>query len=148
MKLKNIYIIASFLVFAGALVSKADAEGGKDDYFGARFKEGQGIELSDETKTIIALQTVEVEEEQHGSETITIIPVSALLETVTGTYVYVVNGNSYLRTQVETKELTESNLQVLDGLFAGDEIVIQPVNTLWYAELQALRGGKACADGH
>jgi hypothetical protein len=26
--------------------------------------------------------------------------------------------------------------------------VVQPVMTLWLAELQSLRGGKACADGH
>lgn len=38
-------------------------------------------------------------------------------------------------------------LQVTDGLYAGDQIVVQPVMTLWMAELQSLRGGKVCSDG-
>jgi hypothetical protein len=38
--------------------------------------------------------------------------------------------------------------EVTDGLYAGDQIVVSPVMTLWLAELQSLRGGKACADGH
>ncbi len=118
------------------------------DYFGARFKEGQGIELSVETKRIIGLQTVEVEEIEQGSKNIAIIPVSSILKTVTGTYVYVVNGKYYLRTQVTLSEFDSTMAHVSDGLFPGDEVVTTPVNSLWYAELQAIRGGKACTDGH
>lgn len=131
-----------------AVVSESLAEEAQEDYFGARYKEGQGIEVSDETKVILDLQTAEVEEQRHGSQSINIIPVSSLLNTVTGKYVYVVNGSYYLRTKIETGSISEQNIQVLDGLFPGDEIVVRPVNSLWYAELQALRGGKACADGH
>ena len=32
--------------------------------------------------------------------------------------------------------------------FDRDEVVVNPVMTLWMAELQSIRGGKACADGH
>jgi hypothetical protein len=39
-------------------------------------------------------------------------------------------------------------VQITDGLYAGDQVVVQPVMSLWLAELQSLRGGKACADGH
>ena len=116
--------------------------------FGARFKEGKGIEVSPETKGIIGLQTAEVKEEQEGTRTVAIVPASALLKTITGQYVYVVNGDHYLRTQVTTSDIDKQNARIVDGLFAGDEVVTTPVNSLWYAELQALRGGKACADGH
>ena len=140
-------IIASLLIICW-LAPVTNAEVGRQDYFGARFKSGQGVEVSEETKKIIALQTTEVEEGSNGSQTITIIPASSILKTVTGTYVYVVNGKFFLRTLIKTKKSDGSHLEVLDGLFSGDEIVVQPVNTLWYTELQALRGGKACTEGH
>jgi hypothetical protein len=39
-------------------------------------------------------------------------------------------------------------VEITDGLYAGDQIVTSPVNDLWMAELQILRGGKACTCGH
>ena len=38
--------------------------------------------------------------------------------------------------------------EITEGLYAGDQIVTSPVNTLWMAELQILRGGKSCTCGH
>ena len=42
----------------------------------------------------------------------------------------------------------EQSVEITDGLYAGDEIVAAPVMSLWMAELQVLRGGKACTCGH
>ena len=83
-----------------------------------------------------------------SSEAVAVIPASALLETVSGTFVYVVNGKHFIRTAVKTGRSASGQIEITDGLYAGDEVVKTPVKSLWYAELQALRGGTACADGH
>ena len=204
-----------------------------DAYFGARFKEGKGVELAEEMRNALKLETVEVAEEllssevavamqvyattptvqatglireqqatlkvgssvalasergtatltrlaptpqageyegtfeitpsgdvpavgdsvvgvipQPNGEPVAVIPASALLETVSGHFVYVANGKHYLRTPVTIGRSGGDRIEVADGLYPGDVVVKHPVRPLWYAELQALRGGKACADGH
>lgn len=79
---------------------------------------------------------------------VTVIPRSALLKTAEGTFAYTVNGAFYLRTPVKTGVMNEQFVEVTDGLYAGDEVVSSPVMSLWMAELQVLRGGKACTCGH
>ena len=76
------------------------------------------------------------------------IPRSALLKTAEGTFAYTVNGAHYLRTPVKVGAMNEQTVEVTDGLYAGDEVVASPVMSLWMAELQVLRGGKACTCGH
>ncbi|HEY1082383.1 MAG TPA: hypothetical protein VGE29_08990 [Prosthecobacter sp.] len=76
------------------------------------------------------------------------IPRSALLKTAEGTFVYTVNGKFYLRTPVKVGAMNERSVEIMDGLYSGDEIVASPVMSLWMAELQVLRGGKACTCGH
>lgn len=76
------------------------------------------------------------------------VPRSALLKTAEGWFVYAVNGSFYLRTAVKIGAMSDEFAEITEGLYAGDQIVTSPVNTLWMAELQSLRGGKACADGH
>lgn len=76
------------------------------------------------------------------------VPGSALLRTVEGEFVYTVSGEHYVRTHVKTGVIDNDFVEITDGLFAGDQVVVRPVMTLWMAELQSLRGGKACADGH
>jgi multidrug efflux pump subunit AcrA (membrane-fusion protein) len=76
------------------------------------------------------------------------VPRSALFRTTEGDFVYTVSGDHFMRTPVKPGALNHEFAEVTDGLYAGDQIVVQPVMTLWMAELQSLRGGKACADGH
>jgi multidrug efflux pump subunit AcrA (membrane-fusion protein) len=76
------------------------------------------------------------------------IPRSALLKTAEGTFAYTVNGKFYLRTPVKVGAMNEHVVEITDGLYAGDEIIASPVMSLWMAELQVLRGGKACTCGH
>ena len=38
--------------------------------------------------------------------------------------------------------------EVGDGLLEGDEIAVAGAQGLWLAELQAVKGGVGCADGH
>jgi multidrug efflux pump subunit AcrA (membrane-fusion protein) len=60
----------------------------------------------------------------------------------------VVNGFYYVRTPVKVGASGGEHVEITDGLYAGDEIVVSPVMSLWLAELQVLRGGKACTCGH
>lgn len=83
-----------------------------------------------------------------AGEPVASIPRSALLKTAEGTFAYTVNGKFYLRTPVKVGAANEQSVEITDGLYAGDEIVAAPVMSLWMAELQVLRGGKACTCGH
>ena len=81
-------------------------------------------------------------------EAATVVPRAALLKTAEGPFVYAVNEKFYLRTPVKVGAMNAEFAEITDGLYAGDEIVVSPVNTLWMAELQLMRGCKACTCGH
>jgi len=83
-----------------------------------------------------------------AGEAVTAIPRSALLKTAEGHFVYAVNADFYVRTPVKVGALSDDHAEITDGLYTGDEIVVSPVMSLWLAELQVLRGGKACTCGH
>jgi len=83
-----------------------------------------------------------------GDKAVVSIPRSALLRTTEGDFVYTVSGEHFVRTPVKLGVVNREYAEVTEGLFEGDKIVVQPVTTLWLAELQSIRGGKACADGH
>ena len=78
----------------------------------------------------------------------TIIPASAVVESVRGSFVYAANGGAFLRTPVVLGSRQGDRIEVVDGLFEGDEIVSAGASNLWVIELQAVNGGKGCADGH
>jgi len=81
-------------------------------------------------------------------EAVASIPRSALLQTAEGTFAYTMNGKFYIRTPVKVGAMSEDHVEITDGLYAGDEVIVSPVMSLWMAELQVLRGGKACTCGH
>ena len=83
-----------------------------------------------------------------AGEAVTAVPRSALLKTAEGNFVYAVNGEFYVRTPVKVGAMSDEHAEITDGLYAGDQIVVSPVMSLWLAELQVLRGGKACTCGH
>jgi hypothetical protein len=82
-----------------------------------------------------------------AEKTVTTVPRSAFLRTTEGDFVYTVNGDYFVRAPIRIGNSTREFVEVTDGLYAGDRIVVKPVMTLWMAELQFLRGGKPCADG-
>lgn len=85
----------------------------------------------------------------HPGETdVAVVPSTAVVESVRGDFVYVANGQSFLRTPVVIGARSADRLEIVDGLFEGDEIVTTGASSLWMIELQAVNGGKGCADGH
>ncbi len=96
------------------------------------YKEGAGLSLSEEAAAFVALETAPA---QLGSEGAVRAPDSAVLQTAKGRFVYVQNGDRYLRTPAA-------------DLYEGDVIVTRGAQSLWLAELQAINGGVGCADGH
>lgn len=83
-----------------------------------------------------------------AGEAVPSIPKSALLTSAEGTFVYAKNDQFYLRTAVKVGARSSDQVEITDGLYAGDEIVTSAVMSLWLAELQVLRGGKSCTCGH
>jgi hypothetical protein len=81
-----------------------------------------------------------------GDETTLAVPRHAVLRTVEGPFVYAASGERFVRTRIKLGTEDNNFVQVLDGLYSGDQIVTEPVMPLWMAELQSIRGGKSCAD--
>lgn len=79
---------------------------------------------------------------------VTAIPSAAVVDSVKGAFVYAENGGSFLRTPVQLGAEQNGTIEIVDGLFEGDVIVASGASDLWLVELQAVNGGKACADGH
>jgi hypothetical protein len=113
----------------------------------ATYKAGHGLQLTPIAASFIALAAADVVTRDFGAaKGATAIPATALLRTVKGDFVYVVNGEWFLRTPVKLGAADSSHLAVEDGLYEGDKIVIRGVRELWLAELQAVNGGVGCAD--
>lgn len=79
-------------------------------------------------------------------ENVVSVPRSALLRTSEGNFVYAVSGDRFVRAAVKLGVVNGEFAEVADGLYAGDQIAVKPIMSLWLAELQAIRGGKACSD--
>lgn len=75
------------------------------------------------------------------AKSVAAVPRSAVLTAAEGPFVYVLNGQHFLRTLIKTGGQNKDWIEVTDGLFAGDKIVTRPVETLWMTELRAVKGG-------
>ncbi len=70
-----------------------------------------------------------------------VIPRSAYLRAADGDFVYLVNGEAYLRTPVKVGAQTDQFIAITDGLKAGQSVVSQSVEMLWLTELRLTKGG-------
>ncbi len=115
----------------------------------ATYKAGHGVQLTAPARQFAGLKTAEVGSHSFaGSGEVTAVPISALLRTVRGDFVYVANGDWFLRTPVVTGAANATHIEIKEGLYEGDAIVTQGVRALSLSEIQALNGGVGCADGH
>jgi hypothetical protein len=99
------------------------------------------IEIPDVQEQFKIGMTFETTFIAQQAQSVTAISRSALLKTTAGTFAYVVNGDYFFRTTIKTGAENQDFVEVKDGLYPGDQIVKQPVMTLWIAELQAIKGG-------
>ena len=72
------------------------------------------------------------------------IPSAALLQCSDGHSVFTVSGEHLVRTPVKVGATSGGFVEIKDGLYAGDQVVLQPVMSLWMTELAAVKGGQAC----
>ena len=79
-----------------------------------------------------------------SSESVVTIPRAALLQCSDGHSVYTVSGEHLVRTPVKVGATSADFVEIKDGLYAGDQVVLQPVMSLWMTELAAVKGGQAC----
>jgi hypothetical protein len=79
---------------------------------------------------------------EAGTEaTVLTIPRSAVLETATGKFAFVQNGDYLLRTAVDTGVESPEYIEITDGLYPGDIVATKPVETLYLVELRLTKGG-------
>ncbi len=69
------------------------------------------------------------------------MPRSALLKAATGNFAYVMNGERFLRTEVEIGAFNETMIEVMEGVYPGDVVASGGVEDLWLIELRFTKGG-------
>jgi len=137
---------------------------------GPQFSAKKGLLLPDDTRQSLGLRIVEVTEQKVpatldvqlriykigdavGLASGMVTPEQAkLLKTgqavrvriSDGHSVYTVGGEHLVRTPVKIGASNAEFVEIKDGLCAGDQVVLQPVMSLWMAELAAVKGGQAC----
>ena len=79
-----------------------------------------------------------------SAETVVTIPRAALLQCSDGYSVYTVSGEHLVRVPVKVGAISGDLVEIKDGLYAGDQVVLQPVMSLWMTELAAVKAGQAC----
>jgi multidrug efflux pump subunit AcrA (membrane-fusion protein) len=72
------------------------------------------------------------------------VPRTALVRTTEGYSVYTVSGDHFVRTSVKVGAINAELAEITDGLYAGDQVVSEPVMSLWLTELAAVKGGHPC----
>lgn len=113
----------------------------------ASYKAGHGIQLTPVGAAAIELKAADVTtREIGGAAAAPAIPAEALLRTIKGDFVYVSNGDWFLRTPVTVGAFDGKWYEIKDGLYEGDRIVVNGTRAIWLAELQAVNGGVGCAD--
>ena len=99
------------------------------------------VGISNATTTLKPGEFVAARISVPRADAVAAIPQSALLRTSEGSFVYAVNGDAYFRTAVKTGVEADGWVEIADGLLAGDQVVVQPVQTFWLIELRAVKGG-------
>ena len=138
-------LVLPLLLFAGLLLpgcghSHAESNTGSAPAPepAALYKAGHGLKLTPFAREFVGLATTEF----SGR-----LPAAALLRTVQGDFVFVANGEWFLRTPITVSAVDGASFTVKDGLYEGDTIVTRGMRALWLAELHNLRAGQACARG-
>lgn len=144
MKTFSSILLVVALAGCGKQATSGQIEGAVPPAKAAEFKKGQGLLLTPDAAEFIGLRKAEAQAKADR----VLVPVDALLRNSEGAFVFVQNGQRWLRTEVKLGVESDGSIQVADGLLEGDVIAIAGVWGLWLAELQAIKGGVGCTDGH
>ena len=144
--MRNVIFVYSLAVLAGCgkPATSVGAESPAPAAKAAEFKKGQGLLLTPEAAEFIGLRKAEALTKADR----VVLPRQALLRTSEGVFVFVANGHRWLRTPVKVGAESAETAEIADGVLEGDLVVVAGVWDLWMAELQAIKGGVGCADGH
>jgi uncharacterized protein YceK len=142
--MKNLLLILSVGLLVGCGKSASSEESLAPAPKAAEFKKGQGLLLTAEATQFIGLRAAETQTKGAAVR----IPISAVVDTAEGQQVFVRNGQRWLRTAVRLGAASGELVEVADGLLEGDVVAVAGGWYLWMAELQAIKGGVGCADGH
>ena len=69
------------------------------------------------------------------------IPRAALLETITGTFVFVEREGHLFRIPVATGTITNDSVEIAEGITLADKVVTAPVELIYLTELRLTKGG-------
>jgi hypothetical protein len=142
-------LLAAFAIVLGGCGDSHATHVHPDTTPAATYKAGHGVRLTEPARKFAGLVTGEVMSHTFkGVGETTSVPAEALLRTARGDFVYVTNGDWFLRTPVVTGATDGAHVEIKDGLYEGDSIVVQGARALALSEIQALNGGVGCADGH
>jgi Fe-S cluster assembly scaffold protein SufB len=102
------------------------------------YQKDRGLLLPDDLRDSLGVTFVEI-----GELPVT-VPKSAVVEGVQEDFVYVQNGEHLTRTPVVTGARRGDEVQIAEGVLAGDQVVAVGARDLWMIELLAIRGGSPC----
>ena len=102
------------------------------------------ISIDDPNRTLSSGEFITARFAVGSANPVTVVPREALLQTTEGDFVYAVNGQRFVLTKVKLGATSEKQVEIVDGLYAGDKIVVHPVMTLWMTQLHYVNGGDAC----
>ncbi len=102
------------------------------------------ISIDDPNQTLSSGEFITARFTIGSANPVTVVPREALLQTTEGDFVYAVNGQRFVLTKVKLGATSEKQVEIVDGLYAGDKIVVHPVMTLWMTQLHYVNGGDAC----
>lgn len=102
------------------------------------------VEIPDAGEGLAVGTFVQARVPRESSESVVTIPRAALLGCSEGQFVYTVSGEHLVRTTVKVGASNKDWVEIVDGLYAGDQVVAEPVMSLWLTELAAVKGGQAC----
>ena len=144
--MRNVILACSLAVLAGCgkPATSVGTESPAPAAKAAEFKKGQGLLLTPEAVEFIGLRKAEALTKSDR----VVLPRQALLRTSEGVFIFVANGQRWLRTPVKVGTESADSAEIADGVLEGDLVVVGGVWDLWMAELQAVKGGVGCADGN
>ena len=114
------------------------------------YQKNRGLLLPEEVRASLGVTLIDVEakslsEQTNASSAVPlVVPESALIQGVQEDFVYVENGEHFVRTPVVVGTRRDGWLEITEGLLPGDKVVAKAAHDLWMIELLALRGGSPC----